>query len=137
MLRLLAVGLLAGAGMLGCASAPPVTLAPSPTAPQPASQASPPAGAAPPVLSSPTAGLTRYRCDQGVEFTVRFIDDTVLLESAARGHELLLRDAGGLTPQQTVYSNSRLRAEFGLGAGGREAVLRYLAPALVAQCSSN
>lgn len=131
MLRVLAVGLLAGAGMLGCASTPPVTLAPSPAAPQPASQASPP------VLSGPAAGLTRYRCDQGVEFTVRFIDDTAVLDSAARGHELLLRDAGGLTPQQTVYSNSRLRAEFGLGGAGREATLRYLAPALVAHCSSN
>ena len=137
MLRLMAAGLLAGAGMLGCAFAPPVTLAPSPAAPQPATQASPPAGAAPPVLSSPVAGLTRYRCDQGVEVTVRFSDGTALLDSAARGHELLLRDAGGLTPQQTVYSNSRLRAEFGLGGAGREATLRYLAPALVAHCSSN
>jgi hypothetical protein len=133
MLRLLAVGLLAGAGMLGCALAPPVALPPSPSAPEPASQASPAAG---PVLSSPAAGLTRYRCDQGLEFTVRFINDTALLDSAARGHEVLLRDAGGLTPQQTVYSNSRLRAEFGLGTAGREAILRYLAPALVAHCSS-
>jgi hypothetical protein len=134
MLRFLAVGLLAGAGMWGCALAPPVALPPS--APEPASQASPPAGAAASVLSSPAAGLTRYRCDQGLEFTVRFINDTALLDSAARGHEVLLRDAGGLTPQQTVYSNSRLRAEFGLGTAGREAILRYLAPALVAHCSS-
>ena len=43
----------------------------------------------------------------------------------SRGNDVLLRDAGGMTPQQTVYSNARMRAEFGLGASGREAILRY------------
>ena len=65
-----------------------------------------------------------YRCEHGLEFTVRFIDDTALLDGS-RGHDLLQRDAGGQGEQQTVYSNERVRAEFGLGASGREAVLRY------------
>lgn len=74
-----------------------------------------------------------YRCEHGVEFTVRFIDDNALLDGS-RGHELLYRDAGGQGDQQTVYSNERVRAEFGLGASGREAVLRYPLLPLVARC---
>jgi hypothetical protein len=78
--------------------------------------------------------LPRYRCDHDIEFTVQFGDDTATVDAATRGSEMLLRDAGGLTPQQTVYSNLRLRAEFGLGASGREAILHYLSPPLVAHC---
>jgi hypothetical protein len=74
-----------------------------------------------------------YRCEHGVEFTVRFIDDTALLDSS-RGHDLLYRDAGGQGDKQTVYSNERVRAEFGLGASGREAVLRYPLLPLMARC---
>jgi hypothetical protein len=74
-----------------------------------------------------------YRCEHGVEFTVRFIDDTALLDGS-RGHDLLYRDAGGQGNQQTVYSNERVRAEFGLGASGREAVLRYPLLPLMARC---
>jgi len=47
---------------------------------------------------------------------------------------VLLRDAGGTTPLQTVYTNARLRAEFGLGVSGREAILRYPLVPLVARC---
>ena len=74
-----------------------------------------------------------YRCEHGIEFTVRFIDDTAVLEGT-RGYDLLLRDAGGQGEQQTVYSNPRMRAEFGLGASGREAVLHYPLLPLVARC---
>ena len=73
-----------------------------------------------------------YRCEQGLQFTVRFVNDTAVLKGA-RGDDVLLRDAGG-QGAQTVYSNPRLRAEFGMGAGGREAVLQYLQPLLVARC---
>ena len=65
---------------------------------------------------------------------VRFSDDSAVLDAGQRGSEVLLRDAGGATPQQTVYSNARMRAEFGLGASGREAMLRYASPPLVAHC---
>jgi len=70
------------------------------------------------------AALARYRCEQGLEFTVKFVDDTAIL-NGTRGYDLLLRDAGGQGALQSVYSNARMRAEFGLGASSREAVLRY------------
>ena len=74
-----------------------------------------------------------YRCEQGLKFSVRFVNDTAVLKGA-RGDDVLLRDAGG-QGIQTIYSNPRLRAEFGLGAGGREAALQYLQPSpLVARC---
>ena len=77
-----------------------------------------------------------YRCEAGVDFTVRFVDDTAVVNSS-RGHEVLYRDAGGFAPGQTVYTNPRLRAEFGLGKTGREAVLRYPLVPLVVRCASD
>ncbi len=75
----------------------------------------------------------RYRCDQGIEFSAKFVDDSALLDGN-RGHHVLLRDAGGQGEGQTVYSNAMVRAEFGLGAGGREAVVRYPLLPLVVRC---
>ena len=75
-----------------------------------------------------------YRCEAGVDFTVRFVDDSAVVNSS-RGHEVLHRDAGGLAPGQTVYANPRLRAEFGLGQTGREAVLRYPLVPVVLRCA--
>ena len=72
----------------------------------------------------------RYRCEQGIEFSVKFVDDSALIDSS-RGYNVLLRDAGGQGEGQTVYSNAVVRAEFGLGAGGREARLSY---PLVVRC---
>jgi hypothetical protein len=74
-----------------------------------------------------------YRCEQALEFRVRFVDDTAVIEGQ-RGFEVLLRDAGGLTPQQTVFSNTRLRAEFGLGEKASEALLRYPQESLALRC---
>ena len=76
--------------------------------------------------------LTHYRCDDGLTFTVRFIDGSAILKGA-RGDDVLLRDAGG-QGEQTVYSNPRMRAEFGLGASGREAVLHYPVAPLATRC---
>lgn len=77
-----------------------------------------------------------YRCDNGTQFKVRFVDDTALIRDAARGQEdVLLRDAGGQGPQQTVFSNARLRAEFGLGADAREAVLHHVQPPVAVRCA--
>ncbi|MEO7952874.1 MAG: hypothetical protein ABIR35_02100 [Polaromonas sp.] len=76
--------------------------------------------------------LPRYQCEHGIEFTVRFADDTAVLDGT-RGKEILYRDAGG-QGAQTVYSNPRLRAEFGLGASGRDAVLHDLLAPLQARC---
>ena len=73
-----------------------------------------------------------YRCGQGLTFSVSFVNDTAVLKGA-RGDDVLLRDAGG-QGAQTVYSNARLRGEFGMGADGREALLHYLGQPLVARC---
>ena len=118
------MSLLAAGWVAGCALPPAAT--------------APPVGATPATPASPAASLPRFRCEHDIEFTVRYADDTAVIDAGPRGREVLLRDAGGLTPQQSVFSNPRLRAEFGLGAGGKEAVLRYLAPApLVAQCKQD
>ena len=74
-----------------------------------------------------------YKCDHGVTFSVKFADDTAVLDGT-RGHELLYRDAGGQGELQSVYSNPLLRAEFGLGTSGREAILRDLVQPLVLHC---
>lgn len=74
-----------------------------------------------------------YRCEHGIEFRVRFIDNTALLDGS-RGSELLFRDAGGVGETQTVYTSPQMRAEFGRGPGGREAILRYPLLPLVARC---
>lgn len=83
----------------------------------------------------PSTGVA-YRCDQGEDFIVTFANNAAVL-TGPRGRQELLRDAGGLTPQQTVYSNAQLRAEFGLGAGGRQALLRTLKTAAVVRCVRN
>ncbi len=102
-------------------------------APQ-APPASAPASAVAPASAPAAAGLPRYRCDHGIAFTVQYGDDSVTIDAGARGRHVLLRDAGGVTPQHTVYSNDGLKAEFGLGAAGNEAILRYAEPPLVARC---
>jgi hypothetical protein len=83
--------------------------------------------------AGPQGAAPFYRCGNAVEFSVRFIDDTAVLDGS-RGYELLYRDAGGLNETQTVYSNPRMRAEFGLGASGREAIVRYPLLPLVVRC---
>lgn len=75
-----------------------------------------------------------YRCEYGIEFTVKFVDDTAVLDGS-RGYDVLYRDAGGQGPGQSVYKNLRMQAEFGLGASGREAILRYPLLPLVARCA--
>ncbi|MDI1338543.1 hypothetical protein [Polaromonas sp.] len=80
---------------------------------------------------------SRYRCEHGIDFSVRFVNDSALIESSRTAgvpSDVLFRDAGGQGALQTVYSNTRMRAEFGLGSGGREAVLRYPLLPLVARC---
>jgi hypothetical protein len=121
MLRLVGPALLAGAALCGCALQPAAPVPPP---------ASPPAQGA----GSPGASAARFRCDQGTEVSVRFSDDTAVIDSPAGSAEVLLRDAGGLTPQQTVYSNTRLRAEFGLGPAGRGARLHYLPEQRLVHC---
>ena len=79
------------------------------------------------------SGPQSWRCEHGIDFRVRFVDDSALIEGA-RANEILFRDAGGQGPQQSVYRNATMRAEFGLGANGREALLTYPALPLKARC---
>ncbi len=86
--------------------------------------------------ASPVASpvVPHYSCEHGITFTARFVDDTAVLDGA-RGREVLYRDAGGVSPSQSVYANTRMRAEFGQGATGREALLRYAEPPLLVRCA--
>jgi hypothetical protein len=84
--------------------------------------------------NGPAQDLAHYRCEYDIAFTARFVDDTAILDGS-RGYDVLYRDAGGQTPQQQFFSNPRMRAEFGLGATGREAILRYPLLPLVARCA--
>ena len=128
--KLWATGLSIGAILCGCASGPAPVAAPA--AATPAAPATVPvAPVAPP---TPALAGTHYRCERNIEFSVRFANDEAVLDAVPLGSETLLRDAGGVTPEQTVYTNARMRAEFGLGAGGREAILRMPEPPLVAHC---
>ena len=86
-----------------------------------------------PVVRSAPDTVAAYRCAQADGFNVIFGKDSAVL-TGPRGRQELLRDAGGLTPQQTVYSNAGIRAEFGLGVEGREAVLQLAKPAAVLRC---
>ena len=72
-----------------------------------------------------------FRCEAGIEFSARFVDDSAILDGS-RGYEVLHRPAG---TTGRSYSNLRMAAEFGLGESGREAVLRYPLLPLVARCA--
>lgn len=119
---------LAAAVVGACTSTPPASPEPPVPPTAPAAAAAPGAARSPGAASGP-----RYRCDHGIAFTVQQGEDSVTIDAGPRGRQMLLRDAGGVTPQHTVYSNDRLKAEFGLGAGN-EAILRYQEPPLVARC---
>ena len=89
------------------------------------------AGPSPPTAQAP---LPHYRCEHKIDFSVSFVDDTAVLNGSG-GQDVLYRNAGGQGDMQRFYSNPRMQAEFGLGAQGREAILRYPLLPLVARCA--
>ena len=123
-----AIGAVA-AGLVGCAlrpAAPPASPAPSPAqAPLPPKQ---------PAAAATKPQLPHYRCEGAPGFDVRFGEDSAQLLFPDREPETLLRDAGGTSPQQTVYSSTSLKAEFGLDPSGRGAKLNFVAPPVEAHC---
>ena len=119
----IAAGLAACAGSVPQKEATPVA---QPPQPQPVVVEPEPQPPAPVVVEAPG---TRYQCADGTTVRVLFAADTVQVEGLTGGTELLLLDAGGLTPQQSVFTGPRLRAEFGLGADGRGAAFHPLQPA--------
>lgn len=79
--------------------------------------------------SGPSAApLPFYRCEYGIEFTAKFIDDSVALDSV-RGYDVLYR-----SDKASVYNNPRMNVEFNLGVLGREAIVRYPLLPLAARC---
>jgi hypothetical protein len=98
---------------------------------------------APATPATPTAAVTKpldfYRCEYGIEFTAKFVDNSVTLDSS-RGYDVLFKDskasASPVSPSVTPveYSNPRMNATFNLGVTGREAVLRYPLLPLVSRC---
>jgi hypothetical protein len=76
---------------------------------------------------------TGYSCDNGVTVAVKS-DGSATLQTG-RGAVVLLRDAGGVGPQQAVYSNPQMRFETGLAPGGNGAFLEGLVPNNSARCT--
>jgi hypothetical protein len=86
------------------------------------------------VQPAPDPARKLYLCANGQALVVHDEGDTVRISGLPRGEELLGRDAGGLTPQQAVFSGPTLRVEFGLGADGREMALQSLSPPELLSC---
>ena len=86
-----------------------------------------------PKVADVNLDFTHYRCENDVAFTVKFANDSATINSN-RSYEVLYRTAGGLSAEQTVYANPRMRAEFGLGTAGNQAILRYLLQPVVVRC---
>lgn len=86
-----------------------------------------------------TQPLPFYRCEYGIEFSAKFVDDSVSVEST-RGYDVLYR--GGkyastpalAKPTSNEYSNPRMQVEFNLGPTQREAIARYPLLPLVSRC---
>jgi hypothetical protein len=83
--------------------------------------------------------LPYYRCEYGIEFTAKFVDDSVALETT-RGYEVLYRggkhasSAANAQAKSNEYSNARMQVEFDLGPTLREAIVRYPLLPLVSRC---
>lgn len=83
--------------------------------------------------------LPLYRCEYGIEFTAKFVDDSVAVEGT-RGYDVLYRGGkyastpANAKPNSSEYSNARMQIEFNLGVTQREAILRYPLLPLVSRC---
>ena len=83
--------------------------------------------------------LPYYRCEYGIEFTAKFVDDSVAVEST-RGYDVLYRGGkyastpANAKPNSSEYSNARMQIEFNLGVTQREAIVRYPLLPLVSRC---
>ncbi len=110
---------------VGCAARAPTVSPTQPVAPEPPSVPAPAPEPAPPPLPE---GALRYRCDGERVLLVRLREDAAQVQGLPQGEETLLLDAGGVTPQQRVFSNPAVRMEIGLGDRGREALIQLLQP---------
>lgn len=126
--------LTAAALMAGCAirpvAGPPPAPAPAPAAPTVAPDPAP-AVAEPPPSSPSTAS---YDCTDGTRLRVLPQGDVLVVEDLPGGPYRLGRDAGGFTPEHTVWSGPQLRVELGLGARGDVALVQSLYPPQTVEC---
>jgi hypothetical protein len=79
---------------------------------------------------APQAPLPHYLCEQNTQFTARFEQGSVRLDSN-RGYDLLFKKAGA---SGAVYESAQVSVEFNLGSSGKEAVLRYPLLPLALRC---
>jgi hypothetical protein len=114
----------------GCASTPKPDAVPVAVQRAP----DPPAAPAPAPAHAPKLAAPAYKCDQGIAFDAKFADGSVELRFADREPQTLLRDAGGTSAQNVVYSSTALKAEFGLDPGGRGVKLNFAQPPVEARC---
>jgi hypothetical protein len=83
--------------------------------------------------------LPYYRCEYGIEFSAKFVDDSVALDST-RGYDILYRGGkyastpANAKPNSNEYSNARMQVEFNLGPTLREAIVRYPLLPLASRC---
>jgi hypothetical protein len=88
---------------------------------------------------APERPLPYYRCEYGIEFSAKFVDDSVALNST-RGYDVLYRGGkhastpANAKPNSNEYSNARMQVEFNLGPTLREAIVRYPLLPLVSRC---
>jgi hypothetical protein len=105
-----ALTLAAMAALAGCAGAPPTT-----------------------------KPLPLYRCEYGIEFTAKFVDDSVAVQST-RGYDVLYKGGkyastpANAKPSSNEYSNPRMQIEFNLGPTQSEAIVRYPLLPLISRC---
>lgn len=105
--------------LAGCAAvAPPPAPAPAPTP----ADAEPAASA----VAAPPPDPAQHTCDGGRIVFLRFGEDSLVVEGADIGSAVLLRDAGGVGPRQSVWSNEKLRVETGLGDDGEQVHIQLL-----------
>ena len=126
--------LAAAALMAGCAIRPVAERSPASTPAEPAAPAiaPDPAPVAEPPSSSPFTAS--YDCGDGTRLRVLPQGDVLVVEELPGGPYRLGRDAGGFTPEHTVWSGPQLRVELGLGLKGDVALVQSLYPPHTVEC---
>ena len=121
--------LVAVAWVAGCAMRPPPAPDPVP-APPPVAAEPAPAAAPPPSLTDSAS----YECGDGTRLRVQPQGDVLVVEDVPGGPYRLGRDAGGFTPEHTVWSGPQLRVELGLGPKADVALVQSLYPPHTVEC---
>ena len=116
----------------GCATRPAPEPIPAPAPPSAPVVAPDPAPVAEPAPPSPAT--TSYECGDGTRLRVLPQGDVLVVEELPGGPYRLGRDAGGFTPEHTVWSGPQLRVELGLGPKGDVALVQSLYPPHTVEC---